>query len=194
MLEIGQKTPDYPHGYGFWQCGCGKKTKPLYFGNYARYANVTHHPNPMQDQKLRRYLPQISRKRKAASHAVSVGHPEPKPKGDPDLLSSVEVGDVVPGFEKGWGYCQCGCGGQTRIYKGGARRFIVGHSSKTPEFRLARALGRLSRPEKPTFRPMTALGVPSVEPTLVRNLADLSTLCLCTRRRLSRSWTICRMF
>lgn len=152
MPEIGQETPDYPHGYGFCQCGCGRKTKLLYFGEYSRYANARHDPM-YKVWKSQAYLAQITREREAALPAA------PKAKGYPDPPSSVKIGDVVIGFEKGWGYCQCGCDGRTNIYKKGyARRFIMGHSSKTPESRSAQSLRAAVQAREAEFSPYVRFG------------------------------------
>lgn len=152
MLEIGQKTPDYPHGYGFCQCGCGRRTKRLYFGDYSRYWSVTHNPI-YKVRKLKPYFPQITREREAALSAA------PKAKGYPDPPSSAKIGDVVIGFEKGWGYCQCGCDGRTNIYKKGyVRRFIMGHSSKTPESRSAQSLRAAVQAREAEFSPYVRFG------------------------------------
>lgn len=144
MPEIGQKTPDFPHGYGFCQCGCGRRTKLLYFGDYSRYATATHHPR-YKARRLRRFVP--------------TKDPVPKVKRDPAPAPSVTIGEVVPSFEKGWGYCQCGCGGRTNMSsKSRARRFIVGHSSKTPEFRSAQSLRAAEQARGAEFSPYDRIG------------------------------------
>ena len=109
--NIGDITPDYPHGYGYCQCGCGNRTKP-YYNSFRKYFRATHNP-------LR-----ANRKTKALSRRYR------------NIRS---LGDIVKGYEKGWGYCQCGCGEKTTIYNGKARRYVVGHKSKTPEFRAAQS-------------------------------------------------------
>lgn len=153
MLEIGQKTPDYPHGYGFCQCGCGRRTNFFYFGEYSRYANARHHPY-YKVWKSQAYLAQITREREAAVLPAA-----PKAKGYPDPPSSVKIGDVVIGFENGWGCCQCGCDGRTNIYKKGhARRFIMGHSSKTPESRSAQSLRAAVQAREAEFSPYVRFG------------------------------------
>ncbi len=44
MLKIGQISAEYPHGYGFCQCGCGEPTRMLKHGMHAMYVNAGHHP------------------------------------------------------------------------------------------------------------------------------------------------------
>ncbi len=58
MPTIGESSPEYPHGYGFCQCGCGSKAKLLRNGLYSKYADFTHHPSfksRQQEQKRQPY-------------------------------------------------------------------------------------------------------------------------------------------
>jgi hypothetical protein len=42
-LALGDKTDEFPKGYGYCQCGCGRKTTKLRTGRYAYYVGG-HHP------------------------------------------------------------------------------------------------------------------------------------------------------
>ena len=99
-------------GYGYCQCGCGKRTKP-YYNSFRKYFHSTHNPlrgsqNPLE---------------------ISL-----------DQRTTGLLGEILKGYEKGWGYCQCGCGERTKVINGIANRYIIGHKSKTPEFRAAQSL------------------------------------------------------
>lgn len=57
MPTIGEKTPDYPFGYGFCQCGCGKTTKVI--GDiHLKYFRSFHNPKVHKDILARRRVKQ----------------------------------------------------------------------------------------------------------------------------------------
>lgn len=51
MPTIGEVSPEYPHGYGFCRCGCGRKTRLIHGGVFSKYAKVTHHPSYKSTQQ-----------------------------------------------------------------------------------------------------------------------------------------------
>jgi hypothetical protein len=120
--QLGQVDDEYPHAYGYCQCGCGKRTSLLYNGEYAKFCNARHNPR-YRTQEERRREAEKERKRETQRAASYVP------------LSSGTLGEKKPGYELGWGYCQCGCGKETSITQGKAARFVAGHSSRTVEAR-----------------------------------------------------------
>jgi hypothetical protein len=48
MPTVGEKTPDYPFGYGYCQCGCGKVTR-IVGGVHLKFFRRSHHPQVRQD-------------------------------------------------------------------------------------------------------------------------------------------------
>jgi hypothetical protein len=134
-LQFGQKTDDFIFGYGICQCGCGKKTPLLYNGEHAKHVNSQHHPRAI-----------AKRDKEKLKQTTLPGTPN----------TTGILGEEKTAYEKGWGFCQCGCGEKTKIFAGKANRFVVGHSSKSPEFRAAqsrRAVEQIQNREcSPFFR------------------------------------------
>lgn len=126
-LQLGDITNEYPHGYGFCQCGCGKKTSILYTGVYCKYLGSRHHPaNIAKREREKRIKERILKRQLRVEQGLS----------PPPFTNTTGVlGEILPGYELGWGICQCGCGEHTRIYQGKAVRYLPGHYSRTNEAR-----------------------------------------------------------
>jgi hypothetical protein len=118
--EFGERTPEYPHGYGYCQCGCGRRTQRFPSGSYDRW--------------WRRHSPAC---RQADQQKREARRPAP---GEFYILQSGTLGEVKEGYEEGWGFCQCGCGGRTNVISGRAGRFLQGHASRLAERRQAQRL------------------------------------------------------
>lgn len=73
MPTIGEKSAEYPHGYGFCQCGCGRKTRLTSGGSFSKYARVTHHPSYKSTHPEQAFQP------KAPPAAIPAVDPNPSP-------------------------------------------------------------------------------------------------------------------
>lgn len=107
-IYFGEKSNRYPYGYGLCQCGCGNKTREYRAGSYRKF--IPFHPEPKY------------RKNQRNNKSIN--------------LKSGVLGEVIEGYELGWGYCQCGCGKTTNIKRGLASKYRQGHASRLPENRL----------------------------------------------------------
>src|SRR5262245_20324551 len=106
--SLRQVDGDFQHGYGYCQCGCGRRTKLLYNGEYSQYLSARHHPQ--YKTRAERQREAEVEKRRLTSYV---------------LLSRGTLGERMVGYEMGWGFCQCGCGEKTSINRDKAARFVA---------------------------------------------------------------------
>lgn len=72
MCELGEKSNEYPHGYGLCQCGCGNETR-IVAGIHLRYSHPSHNPNRRakrranSDRRIKESRSQTGRSQQAAS-------------------------------------------------------------------------------------------------------------------------------
>lgn len=59
MPTVGEKIPDYPFGYGFCQCGCGKTTNVI-GDTYLKYFRSTHNPKARKNILARQQAKQLA--------------------------------------------------------------------------------------------------------------------------------------
>lgn len=140
--RIGEKTPLYPFGYGFCQCGCRRITRLNPDGIWASYIEgheaiweLSSADRPQKDRLSEQFdLEFVEAKMQGAVESTASGQLDSKlgreKKDSIGVKRKPSFGQKTRFYPFGYGYCQCGCKGVAEQFPSGTYpMYVPGHHS-----------------------------------------------------------------